>query len=303
MKDAVSKFLHYLESVQGASVHTVRNYRLDLHAFIKFINKEFEPEDVTKQMIRSYLAHLNLQGAKKRSILRRLSSLRSFYKHALKKKWVKSSPLDVIESPKLDQPLPKALDYHQVENLLSQPDTKQMLGVRDRAIMELFYSSGLRVSELVGLNFDDYQHSQRLLRIRGKGNKERLVPITSSACHWIQKYLNRSDRIVKDSQAIFLNKLGTRITTRSVDRMMKKRLLESGLAVTVTPHTIRHTIATHWLEQGMDLKTIQMLLGHASLATTMIYTKVSTRLKKEVYDKTHPRAHESDCFLKSSPPQ
>ena len=291
MKDAVSKFLQHLESVQGASVHTLRNYHLDLHAFIRFIGPHVALDAVTKQMIRSYLADLNVQGAKKRTILRRLSSLRSFYKYALKKKWVTANPLEVIDSPKLDQPLPKALEYHQVENLLSQPDTTQLLGVRDRAIMELFYSSGLRVSELVGLNFDDYQRSQRMLRIRGKGNKERLVPITSSAGDWMQKYLNHPNRITKEPNAVFLNKLGTRITTRSIDRMMKKRLLQSGLAVTVTPHTIRHTIATHWLEQGMDLKTIQTLLGHASLATTMIYTKVSTRLKKETYDKAHPRAH------------
>ena len=272
-------------------MHSWRNYRLDLHAFIKFAGDNVKPETVTKQMIRNYLADLNLHGAKKRTVLRRLSSLRSFYKHALKKKWVKANPLEVIDSPKLDQPLPKALDYHQVENLFSQPDTTQVLGVRDRAIMELFYSSGLRVSELVDLNFDNYQCSQRLLRVRGKGKKERVVPITSSACGWLQKYLNHPGRIVKETHAIFLNKFGTRLTTRSVDRMMKKRLLQSGLAVTVTPHTIRHTIATHWLEQGMDLKTIQTLLGHASLATTMIYTQVSTRLKNETYNKAHPRAH------------
>jgi len=160
--------------------------------------------------------------------------------------------------------------------------------------MELFYSSGLRVSELVGLNRTDFDPSNGMLHIRGKGKKERRIPITKNAAKWIGDYLNHPGRIQKDEAAIFLNKWGTRLTVRSVDRNFESYLLQSGLAATITPHTIRHTIATHWLEKGMDLKTIQLLLGHSSLATTTIYTQVSTKLKKEVYNKAHPSAQTKD---------
>jgi integrase/recombinase XerC len=164
--------------------------------------------------------------------------------------------------------------------------------------MELFYSSGLRVSELVALNREDFEKENLLLKLQGKGKKERIVPITKNASEWIQAYLDHAERHQEihghmaqvDSQAIFLNRLGTRLTTRSVDRNFDRYLTASGLAGTVTPHTIRHTIATHWLDNGMDLKTIQVLLGHSSLATTTIYTQVSKNLKKKVHDEAHPRA-------------
>ncbi|HPE85080.1 MAG TPA: tyrosine recombinase XerC [Chlamydiales bacterium] len=288
MLDAVSKFLHHLEAAVGASPHTIRNYRLDLQAFLAFTKKDCTLDQITKQTIRAYLADLNLKGAKKRTILRRLSTLRSFYKYALRQKWVETSPLEAIDSPKLDKPLPKALNYQQIENLFNQPDTTTLLGLRDRAMLELFYSSGLRVSELAGINHSDLDYQNLRLRVRGKGKKERILPITKGAANWIADYVSFPGQ--KASEAIFLNKFGDRLTVRSIDRLFKKYLLQSGLAGRITPHTIRHTIATHWLENGMDLKTIQTLLGHSSLATTTIYTKVSTRLKKEIYDKTHPRA-------------
>ncbi len=290
MKNAVSKFLHQLEAISGASPHTIRNYRLDLEAFLTFIKKDCTPNQVTKGMVRSYLAELNLKGAKKRTVQRRLSSLRSFFKFALKQKWVEASPLESIESPKLDKPLPKAISCEQIKNLFNQPNTQNLLGLRDRAMLELFYSSGLRVSELVGLEINDFDFKALRMRVKGKGKKERILPVTKNAATWVADYLGHPDRKAKDYDAIFLNRFGTRITVRSIDRLFKKYLLQSGIASSVTPHTIRHTIATHWLENGMDLKTIQTLLGHSNLATTTIYTKVSTRLKKEAYDKAHPRA-------------
>lgn len=289
----VYEFIHHLEAVRNASVHTLRNYRLDLKAFESFA----KDQAVDKKLIRSYLAHLQMKGVSKRTVLRHLSSLRSMFKYLLKEKKIKENPAADIGSPKLDKPIPKALSYPEVQELFDQPNTEKFLGLRDRSIMELFYSSGLRISELAGINRGDVNFQARSLRVRGKGKKERIVPITQNVVKWIQKYLDDPRRyeegkphFQKDPDAIFLNKWGKRLTTRSIDRLFKTHLQKSGLAGNITPHTIRHTIATHWLENGMDLKTIQVLLGHASLGTTTIYTRVSTKLKREVYERSHPRA-------------
>jgi len=289
----VYEFLHHLEVVKNASVHTLRNYRLDLKAFEGFV----KDQTVDRKLIRSYLAHLQMKGVSKRTVLRHLSSLRSMFKYLLKEKKIQANPAADIGSPKLDKPIPKALSYAEVQELFDQPNTEELLGLRDRSIMELFYSSGLRISELAGMNRGDINFRARSLRVRGKGKKERIVPMTKNVAKWIQKYLDDPRRyeegkphFQKDPDAIFLNKWGGRLTTRSIDRLFKTHLQKSGLAGHITPHTIRHTIATHWLEHGMDLKTIQVLLGHASLGTTTIYTRVSTKLKREVYESSHPRA-------------
>ena len=295
MKEVKHKFLDYLRVVKNASAHTIRNYELDLEAF-RLYAKDISFPQVDKKIVRNYLSHLNMKSMTKRTILRRLSSLRSFFKYLTKENILSQNPLDDIEGLKLDKTIPSPLSYAQVDRLFEQPDTKSYLGFRDRCIMELFYSSGLRISELVGLNRSDFNAENLTLRVQGKGKKERVIPITKSAAEWILRYLSHPERKIEggqhqaelDEQAIFLNKWGTRLTIRSIDRHFKHYLLTSGLAAKITPHTIRHTIATHWLEKGMDLKTIQTLLGHSSLATTTIYTQVSTRLKKEVYDKTHP---------------
>lgn len=295
MEEAKRKFLDYLKAVKNASEHTIRNYGLDLEAFQGYAKGLSLPQ-IDKKIVRGYLADLNLKQATKRTILRRLSSLRSFFKYLLKENILQQNPLEEIQGPKLDKTIPASLSYEQVQRLFEQPDTNDYLGFRDRCIMELFYSSGLRISELVGLNRADYDPENLTLRVRGKGKKERVVPITKNASAWIASYLNHPERKIDgerhqaevDADAVFLNKWGTRLTVRSVDRNFKHYLLSSGLAAKITPHTIRHTIATHWLEKGMDLKTIQTLLGHSSLSTTTIYTQVSTKLKKEVYDKAHP---------------
>jgi integrase/recombinase XerC len=224
--------------------------------------------------------------------MRRLSALRSFFKFAMREKIASENPLEEIESPKKEKKLPVSITYGQIEILFSQPDTSDYLGFRDRAIMELFYSSGLRLSEVAGLNRSECDLKNQMLNIYGKGKKQRQTPITKTAAEWISNYLNHPERplVEKDGEAVFLNKWGARISPRSIDRNFAAYLKASGLSERITPHTIRHTIATHWLENGMNLKTIQMLLGHTSLATTTIYTHVSPRLKREVYDKAHPRA-------------
>lgn len=307
-RESFIKYFQYLHVVRNASEHTLRNYKLDLEAFKLFFETQvlklelatgdFQVQEVDKRAIRAYLAALASRHATKKTILRRLSSLRSFYKYLLKERMIIFNPLDEIESPKLEKKIPPSLSYEQVLHLFEQPDTSSYLGFRDRCIMELFYSSGLRISELIGLNREDFDAHHLRLKVKGKGKKERVVPITKTAAKWMQNYLNHHERhqdvndhqAQVDEKALFLNKWGKRLTVRSVDRKFEEYLKSSGLVGKITPHTIRHTIATHWLEKGMDLKTIQVLLGHSSLATTTVYTHVSSRLKREVYDRAHPLA-------------
>lgn len=281
--EAIFRFLDHLRLVKGASEHTLRAYSIDLEGFSLFAK-----EEVSKKSVRRYLASLHEKGASPRTILRRLSSLRSFFQFAVKEGLAKENPAEEIESPKKPRRLPVSLQYAQVELLLSQPDLTTLLGLRDRAMMELLYSSGLRLSELLGLNRKNFNERGLSINVYGKGKKERIVPITNTAAKWIRDYLNHPER--NNDEALFLNRWGKRLSARSLDRIFAVYLKKSGLSERITPHTIRHTIATHWLENGMDLKTIQLILGHASLATTTIYTHVSQRIKREVYNKTHPRA-------------
>jgi len=322
MLTSIYDFLDYLRVAKRASEHTLRNYAIDLNGLKEYLEisvLKLDPENfassisyknplieeskltlnlLNRQMMRGYLAHLSDKHKSKRSILRKLSACRSYFNYCLKNKLLTKNPLDALETPKLQKQLPVILSYEELMRFFDTPDTSNYLGLRDRVIMELFYSSALRVSELAGLNRADFSREELMLRVQGKGNKERLVPLTQTAADWITNYLEHKERsrdtkshlAEVDKEAIFLNRLGKRITTRSIDRKFDKYLMKSGLAGKVTPHTLRHTIATHWLENGMDLKTIQTLLGHSNMATTTIYTQVSTKLKKSVYDKTHPRA-------------
>lgn len=320
------RFLEHLKVIKNASEHTVRNYAIDLNCFLSYLETNLEEkeckipkichknlnhsgsrgtedqrivfEKIDRRTIRGFLAWLNSIQQNKRTVARRLSTLRSFFKYAQTQSIIQNNPTEELDSIKLDKKIPVSLSYEQVQRLFEQPDTNSYLGYRDRATMELFYSSGLRISELVSMNRQDFDASNLMIKLKGKGKKERIVPITKNAAQWIKSYLAHPERCVdcedhfsqKDDEAIFLNKFGERITTRSIDRKFSYYLRMSGLAGKVTPHTIRHTIATHWLENGMDLKTIQVILGHSSLATTTIYTQVSPKLKKKVYDETHPRA-------------
>ncbi len=294
---AVEEFLNHLLVVKNASEHTIRNYGIDLEAFRTF-TQNMNLVNIERKTIRDFLAYMNSQGKNRKTLARRLASLRTFFKFAHHRQWIFANPTEELETPKIDRTIPVSLNYEQVCRLLEQPDTTTLLGFRDRVIMELLYSSGLRVSELAALNRGDFHPNEFLIRLKGKGKKERVIPITKNAAGWIQSYLSHPERLRKidgheaeqDPSAVFLNKHGTRITTRSLDRNFERYFTLSGLSGKITPHTIRHTIATHWLENGMDLKTIQVLLGHSALSTTTIYTQVSPKLKKEVYDQSHPRA-------------
>ena len=298
---AITQFLEYLEMVKNVSPHTIRNYSLDLKSFQQYLESTKNPillEAIDRKILRGFLAHLTANRLNKKSIVRHLSALRSFFKFAFEQKLTQKNPTETLETPKIDKNIPAPLSYPQIQQLFDLPDTATLLGTRDRAIMELFYSSGLRVSELVALNRSDFDSKSLLVKLKGKGKKERIVPITPNSARWIELYLEHPERHLDidghraeaDPQAVFLNKLGKRLTARSVDRNFEAYLKQSGLAGKATPHTLRHSIATHWLENGMDLKTIQVILGHSSLATTTIYTKVSTNLKQKVYNEAHPRA-------------
>ena len=296
-ENSIQKFLTYLELQKGYSRHTLRAYHSDLHAFVSFMNSSSFKE-VHKGSLRAYLLHLYDMRNKNRSIHRKLSTLRSFFKFLIREKILTENPMLDLGVPKKEKNLPITLNYTQVKHLFSQPNVTLYLGIRDRAVMELFYSSGLRLSELTGLNRKDLSLREKMVLLWGKGKKQRRVPITQTAKEWLDKYLNhpmrkkdtKHHKKEKNLDAVFLNKWGERISTRSIDRRFAYYLKKSGLSEKITPHKIRHTIATHWLENGMDLKTIQTLLGHTSLSTTTLYTQVSHKLKREVYDKAHPRA-------------
>lgn len=320
------EFLSHLKNFRGVSPHTLRSYAQDLSYFKRYLEehtlnltpqhfsapfpyKEIDPasplsktcnlslNSIDRGVIRAYISYSHFQKFSKTTIRRRLSSLGSYYKFLLSKKIVTHNPMELIDRPKIAKPLPRALSLKTIEMFFSYVDTSTDSGVRDRAILELFFSSAIRLSELVSMNVDRLDFEQGLIYVLGKGKKERIVPITKEAKTWLLSYLKGSSHTrVKtglkpgETSALFLNKYLGRISTRSVDRMFNKYLMKSGLYESITPHTFRHSIATLWLEQGMDLKTIQKLLGHKSLSATTIYTKVSRKVKEEVYDKVHPRA-------------
>lgn len=297
LAEAIGEFLSHLRWVKMVSAHTIRAYQQDLNVFQDFFSPKAALDQNKKDMLQ-FLGMLQEKKLTNKTLLRKISSIRSFYNFCVRQKWIQENPLKDISGPKREKKLPYILSYEQIDALFSLPSTDSYLGLRDRTMMELFYSSALRLSELVQLNKDEVHTTSRQIAVRGKGKKERIIPITDTASRWIEQYLKCSKRHIdmkehkkeKDHGALFLNKWGRRLSARSVDRLFKHYIIKAGLASNVTPHTIRHTIATHWLEMGMDLKTIQTLLGHSSLSTTTIYTQVSKKLKKEVYDKAHPRA-------------
>lgn len=298
LPSAIHTFLQRLSVLKNASVHTIRNYRLDLERFLVYLQEKLHLSEeealhssrLDRKAIRGYLAHLHEASLSKKTATRHLSSLRSFFKYALLEGLIAQDPTEEIDHPRLEKKLPSHLSYEQVTLLFSQPDLSTVLGLRDRAMMELLYSSGIRLSELASLHQEDLNPHTLLMKVRGKGKKERLIPYTRTAADWIARYLSHPERVSTDPQALFLNCFGKRLSPRSIDRLFQQYCKKSGLQGRITPHTIRHAIATHWLENGMDLKNIQTLLGHSSLATTTIYTHVSQKLKKQTFDQAHPRA-------------
>jgi len=261
-----------------------------------------QPQVATRELLvsvesedaRRFLAFLREREYSKSTTARKLATLRSFYKFCLKRSYVQSNPLAAIRTPKQDKRLPKFLEEHEVRRLLETPDVATLLGARDRAMLETMYSTGIRVSELVDLNVADIDFVGEALHVRGKGKKTRITPIAPTALAWIRRYMDmrRADpRSVNFNQeAVFVNKHGQRLSTRSVRRKLDKYLALSGLDPAISPHTLRHSFATHMLNRGADLRSVQELLGHQSLSTTQIYTHVTTKRMKQAYEEAHPRA-------------
>lgn len=278
-----------MEIEKNYSIHTVLNYKLDLKDFNKFLAGT-DLEKVDYLALRKYLAVLREKNLSSRSVGRRFSALRSFFRFLSREGYIKTNPILMLSSPKLDKHLPSFMTEEEVKRLIESAFAKNqddLSGLRDRAILEAFYSSGLRISELVGLNLDDVDFISGVLKIRGKGKKERIVPVGEAALTAIKKYLDRRN---KQTDAIFLNKNSRRITTRGVMDIVVKYLHLAGIKPGVSAHTFRHSFATHLLNRGADLRTVQELLGHANLSTTQIYTHLTTERLKSVYDKAHPHA-------------
>lgn len=290
----VKQFFTYLEAARGASPHTLKNYGSDLREFLAFLDGK-TLADVDPLVIRSFLAQLKARGYSKATLSRKLATLRSFFKYLTRENHLTSNPVLGISTPKREKKLPHFLDLDQVTHLLEAPQVSHWEGKRDRAILETLYSSGVRVSELVGLNRDDMDLLSALLRIRGKGKKERIVPVGEKALSAVRDYLDAIPQdLLKKNEGLgtplFLNRSGTRLTDRSVRRVILKYARRISLKAGISPHTLRHTFATHMLDRGADLRSVQELLGHANLSTTQIYTHVTTRRLQEAYTRAHPRA-------------
>jgi integrase/recombinase XerC len=331
MKDCaiIHEFLSYLKFERHFSSHTAKCYGADLEQYAGFLasrvggaqgaeeaqpwsgssggvmtQTETQTQTAVEQAIleadaeaiRTYMSHLGSQQYSKSTTARKLATLRSFYKFLVKRNYVSSNPVMSIKTPKQDKKLPRFLEYEEVQRLLSTPPANTWLGARDRAILETLYSTGMRVSELVGLNMEDVDFLGEVIHIRGKGKKERLSPVGSSALQAIQRYIEfRNKRMASDStfdsKVLFANKHGKRLSTRSVRRKMDKYLEAAGLDPAISPHTLRHSFATHMLNNGADLRSVQELLGHQSISTTQVYTHVTASRMKSVYDAAHPREH------------
>lgn len=292
------QFLRHLESERGVSAHTIKGYREDLESLAEYLADEQgqtpHPASITTLELRGFVSAMHDAGYAKTSISRKLSSVRSFFRYGQREQWVANNPAEPLRNPRKSRKLPHFLTSEEVGRLLTSPPPDAPAGKRDRAILETLYSAGLRVSELVGVNDGDLDRAQGVVRVRGKGRKERFSPIGSFACGALDEWI--SVRILAKSESqgpeapVFTNKFGKRITTRSVGRMLEKYIRQSGLDTRTSPHTLRHSFATHLLDRGADIRSVQELLGHKSLVTTQIYTHVSTSSLRAAYEKAHPRA-------------
>jgi integrase/recombinase XerC len=299
MQRYIAQFLRHLQIERGVSQYTLKSYREDLTAFAEYFAEADgqcpEPAAITSVELRGFLSALHEAGYAKASIARKLASLRSFYRFGQRDGWAKTNPATALRNPRKSRKLPHFLSTDEVGTLLGAPQGDAAMALRDRAILETLYSAGLRVSELVDLSDGDLDFPQGILKVRGKGRKERLAPLGSFAIKALKAWLAARKLAKTEPQGrespVFTNRLGTRLTTRSVGRLLEKYLKEVGLDARTSPHTLRHSFATHLLDRGADIRSVQELLGHKSLVTTQIYTHVSTNNLRQAYEKAHPRAN------------
>jgi integrase/recombinase XerC len=294
MHESMIAFLSDLRAERQASSHTLRSYHDDLDLFSRYLEENqregSDPTTADPARLRRYSAWLNGNGYAASTIARRLASLRSFYRYLRRQGTVTTDPTFGLRNPRQPQRLPRLLRIDDVIRLLDAIPVHTALGLRDRAMLETLYGGGLRVSELVGLNLADIDFDCELVRVRGKGRRERLSPIGPMAIRWIKHYLPIREPVSAGEQAVFLNRYGTRLTTRSVGRLLEDHLARAGLTSAASPHTLRHSFATHLLDRGADLRSVQELLGHRNLTTTQIYTHVTRDRLLHIYQDAHPRA-------------
>ena len=299
MQKIFDRYIQYLEAERNASPYTVRNYQADLADFFKFLKtKELTLlDEVDRHVLRDYLSHLAEGGIAKNSIARKLSAIRSFFRYLAREEIIAKNPIEQVSSPKLDRRLPSFLTREEMERLLGAPDLSTPLGQRDRALLELLYASGLRVSELTGLTLEQIDLNSNEIRVWGKGSKERVVLMGQPAAEALKSYLREGRAKLlgeKKSNALFLNRYGQRLPERSVQRLLEQYAKKAGIGKRVHPHLLRHTFATHLLDGGADLRVVQELLGHARLSSTQIYTHVTKGQARKVYLSAHPLAKEKD---------
>jgi integrase/recombinase XerC len=299
VQTAVQGFLRYLQLERNASELTLKSYREDLNSFSDYLQDRVGSVPAVEQIdipiLRAFISYLHDCNYARTTIARRLACLRSMFRYTTREGMTASNPAKALRTPRIGRSLPKFLSTPQVNQLIDAPIASEMLGARDRAILETMYSAGLRVAELVGMNIEDWDRSANVIRVRGKGKKERIAPIGKYAAAALEEWLHARTPSPKgtasDGKAMFLNRFGKRLTTRSIGRMVYGHLQQAGMDPRIaTPHTLRHTFATHLLDGGADLRSVQEMLGHKSLTTTQIYTHVSTRRMRETYETSHPHS-------------
>ena len=299
MKDArfaLEDYMHFLKVERQLADNTIISYRRDLEDYLEFISKAgFETiEAIGRPEILSYLQKLNSEGKSARTVSRHISSIRSFHQFLLREKVTSGDPTVHIDLPKIDQRLPRILSMDEVDMLIAIPDRSKPQGVRDNALLEILYGTGMRVSELIGLDMDDIHLSMGFVRVFGKGGKERIVPLGNQAIQACTRYVEEARPVFIAKQrgvdALFVNMRGNRLSRQGCWKLLKGHALKAGLQKELTPHILRHSFATHLIENGADLRAVQEMLGHADISTTQIYTHVSRARLKEVYVKFHPRA-------------
>ena len=295
MQRQINNYMHYLAVEKGLSKNTLESYRRDLEKFIAFMSEHqiSKPEEVDRDALNLFIADLKIKGRATSTISRGIASIRSFFNFLLQEGLIKTNPSLELESPKLEKKLPRVLTTGEIDRLLAQPLAGDNNGLRDKAMLELLYATGIRVSELVSLNISDFDPRVGFLRCSGKGMKERIVPIGTLAINSVNEYVIRSrPRLLKTNgeTALFVNQHGNRLTRQGFWKILKKYARKTNIQGEITPHTLRHSFATHLLENGADLRSVQEMLGHSDISTTQIYTQITRRKIREVYDQTHPRA-------------
>jgi integrase/recombinase XerC len=295
MNKYLEQFINYIEIEKRYSFNTVKNYERDLEDFYDFLNKEAidSIKNIDYKVVRLYLNYMYQKKYSKKTISRNISTLRSFFKYLKKHNHINNNPMLLITNPKQDKKLPNFLYYNELTKILDIPDEKTPFGLRDALIIELFYSTGIRVGEIVNIRIKDIDLSNKKINIIGKGNKERIVLYGSVCNDLLKEYIDNKRQLINETintDHLFINHLGNKLTPRGIEYILNKVIKKSDVNSLVTPHTLRHTFATHMLNEGADLKSVQELLGHENLKTTQIYTHVSNERLRSVYLKTHPRA-------------